>query len=412
MIEINETFTVPAKPEDVYAVLSDPHAVVECVPGAEVGQTHEDGTFDITMLVKFSALRIRFAGRVGLELDEAERRGTMTASGKDAQGGTRFQVTAGFLVVPGADPGTSEVSTTGEVQLRGKLASVIEGAAGAVVKRMTGEFIEALSLRCASESTVLPAADAAADGVGTPTETGGTSTAAVLLLHGFGSSPGPLRAWGEALAGRGIAVALPRLAGHGTRWKDLNQTRWTDWYAGAERALSDLRQKHDTVVVMGISLGATLALRLAELHPADVAGVVAVNPVAAGLHGVTRWSRVRGRVFGSKRAPSSDVNQAGARDGAYDRIALRAADSLLRTAPEVVADLGKISCPVLLGSSLVDHVVPTSDGDLVWEALPASGRERMVFERSYHIVPLDYDAEALTTRSVEFVDQVVAAGRV
>ena len=36
MIEINEQFDVPtAKPRVVWDLLSDPHAVVGCVPGAE-----------------------------------------------------------------------------------------------------------------------------------------------------------------------------------------------------------------------------------------------------------------------------------------------------------------------------------------------------------------------------------------
>ena len=43
MMEISERIEVPAPPSAVWAVLSDPQAVVECVPGASLGEAHDDG---------------------------------------------------------------------------------------------------------------------------------------------------------------------------------------------------------------------------------------------------------------------------------------------------------------------------------------------------------------------------------
>ena len=73
-------------------------------------------------------------------------------------------------------------------------------------------------------------------------------------------------------------MRLPRLPGHGTRWQELNRTTWHDWYAEDERALLELRERCETVVVMGLSMGGTLALRLAEQHGDAVDGLVLVNP--------------------------------------------------------------------------------------------------------------------------------------
>src|ERR1700741_5456380 len=109
MIEINEKFTVAASPAEVYAVLSDPNAVVESVQGAALTGQNEDGTYNGAMTVKFSALRVSFAGRVALELDDQERRGTVKASGRDGQGGTKFQATASFKVDPIDGGAASEV---------------------------------------------------------------------------------------------------------------------------------------------------------------------------------------------------------------------------------------------------------------------------------------------------------------
>jgi carboxylesterase len=99
----------------------------------------------------------------------------------------------------------------------------------------------------------------------------------VALCHGLTGMPGSLRPWGEALAAEGLSVRVPLLPGHGTRWQDANQVRWQDWYAELDRSVDDLRARCDQVFVMGLSMGGTLVLRLAEQRGTDIAGVVALN---------------------------------------------------------------------------------------------------------------------------------------
>ena len=101
---------------------------------------------------------------------------------------------------------------------------------------------------------------------------------AVLLVHGFTGTPQSLRDWAEHHAAAGLTVRLPRLPGHGTRWQELNRTRWPDWYAAVERELLALAASGHRVVVGGLSMGGALALRLAQEHPDHVAGLVLVNP--------------------------------------------------------------------------------------------------------------------------------------
>src|SRR5262249_18340656 len=160
------------------------------------------------------------------------RHGVVEASGRDGQGGTKFKATAGFDIAPIDGGAASEVTAAGEVDLSGKLASVIENAAAAVVRRMTGEFVTALSMRSASGDARLGRAAQTQAAGDAPSEASATEpagpVAGVLLLHGFGASPNSLRPWGEALAGAGMAVSIPRLPGHGTRWQDLNRSTDAD----------------------------------------------------------------------------------------------------------------------------------------------------------------------------------------
>ena len=149
MIEVHERFEVPSDPPTVWRVISDPSEVVSCVPGASLGEQHEDGSYDAGLTVKFGPTRVTFRARVRLELDDPTMTGHMTAQGKDNQGGTRMKTGMTFRVAP-AGAGSS-VAGDGQVELSGRLAGMIEGGASILVKRMSSEFATNLANRCAMQ---------------------------------------------------------------------------------------------------------------------------------------------------------------------------------------------------------------------------------------------------------------------
>ena len=153
MIEISERVEVPAAPQIVWDVLSDPRAVVNCVPGAKLGDRLEDGSYDTTMTVKFGPAKVTFRAKVALELDGAAMVGHVSSRGRDDQGGTRVKTTMTFKVVAGQAPGSSVVPIDAQVEISGRLASLVESGAALVVKRMTDEFTERLAARCAKAMT-------------------------------------------------------------------------------------------------------------------------------------------------------------------------------------------------------------------------------------------------------------------
>lgn len=153
MIKINEQFDVPSAVSCVvWDLLSDPHAVVGCVPGAALGEEHEDGTFDGTLTVRFGPAKVTFRARIDLALDQAAMTGSVTARGKDNQGGTRFRATMSFKVTEQTEPPGSRVLIEGENEISGKLAGLVESGAKIVIRRMTAEFAENLAAHCAGAS--------------------------------------------------------------------------------------------------------------------------------------------------------------------------------------------------------------------------------------------------------------------
>jgi len=229
----------------------------------------------------------------------------------------------------------------------------------------------------------------------------------VLVLHGFTGNPQSMRPLAEALAGAGYSVDLPLLPGHGTAMEDLIPTRWADWSGAAESAYSKLAAHCDAVAVVALSMGGTLACWLAE-HHGEIRGLALVNPFidppAESFRDVMRGLLESG----TDLAPGvgSDIAKEGMAELAYPGTPIEAALSLFEGIDGTAADLGRISCPVLLLSSRHDHVVPSSSGDVLCAGV-AGPIERVWLENSYHVATLDHDADEITTRALAFVAGVL-----
>jgi carboxylesterase len=164
----------------------------------------------------------------------------------------------------------------------------------------------------------------------------------------------------------------------------------------------------ERVVVVGLSMGGALACWLAAERP-EVAGLVAVNPFVDPPAESFREAVSGVIAAGFPRAPAitGDLADPDAREEGYDELPLGALLSLCRGLDDLLPRLAAITCPVLIMTSRVDHVVPSVSSDVL--AQRVSGPvERVWFDRSYHLAPLDHDKAEVEARTVEFARKVAA----
>jgi carboxylesterase len=233
----------------------------------------------------------------------------------------------------------------------------------------------------------------------------------VLISHGFTGSPKSVRPWGQALADAGYSVRVPRLPGHGTTWQELAQTRWQDWYAEVDRALTELRQRCDNVAVAGLSMGGCLALRLAEQRPDDVDALALVNPSIRSTNRQLLALPLLRHVMASVPAIGDDLMKSGMSEGAYDRTPLQPLHSLTRMWRDVGADLPKVVAPLLVLRSRVDHIVDSSSAARILAAVSSPVRREIVLENSYHVATLDNDAPLIIGESLQFLSEHLGVAR-
>lgn len=235
----------------------------------------------------------------------------------------------------------------------------------------------------------------------------GTSAVGVLVLHGFTSTTASVIDWARAIhgardtAGRGPAVSVPLLPGHGTSWQQLRAQRWQQWRDAVDREYWRLRAEHDAVVVAGLSMGGALALELAARRP--VAGVLLVNPALALRSRAAAFSALLRYVVHSVPGFGSDISRPGTVETTYDRTPVAAVAQLNLVLRRALRTLPAVTSPCVVFRSGEDHVVADASVRLLQER--SGGPVRVIpLPDSFHVATLDHDRgiiEADSRRAVE-----------
>lgn len=228
------------------------------------------------------------------------------------------------------------------------------------------------------------------------------SEVGVVLCHGYPSTPQSMRGWAEHLAAAGYSVRVPRLPGMGTRWQDLNATGWQDWYGELEIAYEQLARRCATIFAAGLSMGGLLATKLAQEKPA-LAGLVLANPIFAHNHPALRVLPMLRYVLPSLGGIIGDIKKPETVELGYHRNPLRAMYSQTLLWKIVVDDLPQLNLPILLFTSVEDHVVPALSWQTFLKRVGSDDLTHLVLENSYHVATLDNDAELIFEESVRFI---------
>jgi len=227
-----------------------------------------------------------------------------------------------------------------------------------------------------------------------------------LLIHGFTGSPPEMRPLGEYLAGQGLTVSAPLLAGHGTDYRDLAGTTWRDWCASAEEALLALQRECAQVFVGGLSLGSLLTLRLAALHP--IAGAILYSPALIArdwrmkfvrpFRHIMRWNR-------KEEPQDADLTDPEAHKmlWSYDVIPGESAYQVSLLQKEVRRLLPSITVPVLIFQSSRDALIRPECGRIVHDEVASADKTLIVLHNSGHCLTVDSEREFVWQKTHEWI---------
>ncbi|HWO96447.1 MAG TPA: alpha/beta fold hydrolase [Bacillus sp. (in: firmicutes)] len=223
----------------------------------------------------------------------------------------------------------------------------------------------------------------------------------ILISHGFMGTPQSVHFLGETLAELGYTVYAPRLKGHGTHEKDLENCRYEEWFDSLEEGYEWLQLRCTEIFVIGQSMGGTLTLHLAHKYP-EIKGIMLINTALS----VPGFDYLEGQTeprFVDEPAP--DIKEKGVHEITYDKAPLKAIHQLQALMKRTPALLPSITVPALCFKSVEDHVVPAENTDYILEHIGSAKKEMVVLFNSYHVASMDYEKEFIVKRCGQFIQQ-------
>ena len=230
------------------------------------------------------------------------------------------------------------------------------------------------------------------------------SEVGILLIHGITSTTSSLMYLAETFAEAGFNVELSSLSGHGTKWQDMINIRFTDWINDLEADLKKLKKRCSKIFLCGLSLGGGLALHLAGKH-SELSGIILINHAAKFTSPKFWFVPLLRHFVKSVPAVASDIKDPGSKEIAYDRTPVKGVYEMLKMMKEMRRMLPEIMLPVLIFKSEEDHVIPISSAKYTMQTIGSKDKELIMLKNSFHVAPLDFEKELIVEKSIEFINK-------
>lgn len=258
----------------------------------------------------------------------------------------------------------------------------------------------------------------------------GESRVGVLLIHGLGGTPVEMKSLARQLSDTGATVNCCQLAGHCGTEDDLKATTRRDWYDSASAALSRLRERCDTVLVGGLSMGACLAALLAAREPGKVDGLVMLAPTLwYDGWSVPRYAFLLKLLIDTpmgRRWRFVEHEPYGVKDERIRALIVRALASgdsstagLLGTPSQSVREMWRVTDELRQSAASIRQptlIVHAREDDLAsvknafWLQRNLGGAvETLILDDSYHLITLDRQKAKVARRVAAFVRDIADA---
>ena len=225
----------------------------------------------------------------------------------------------------------------------------------------------------------------------------------IVLVHGFTSTPSVMRPWAHFLNDHGYTVRVPLLPGHGSSIEKLDEVSWLEWPNEVEVHLKALLKDCQKVFICGFSMGGAASLNVAARYQDHISGIIMVNPM---IHREKVWPpvvKLASKLVKSFGTAGSDIKREDVIQWKYDRTPLKAVHQLLTLLEKTRPLLPQIKSPLLLMKSVVDHTLPASNSEIIFNQIGSSVKRQVELENSYHVAPLDHDQEKIFLTSLNFI---------
>lgn len=265
----------------------------------------------------------------------------------------------------------------------------------------------------------------------------GENGVTVVLIHGLTGTPNEMRFLANHLNKKGYTVICPRLANHGESIWVLKNTRWQEFYASVRKLFTEgeLKDHRGPIFTGGLSMGALLALLLADEFKDKVKGVCCLAPTLF----YDGWNTPKSKFFlplgymtplkhffyFKEERPYGIKNEAiqDRIDKYYASADLRDIDNVeqygypffpvtqlfqLRQLIRYLSrKLPRMRFPVQLVQAKDDDMTSVKNSKYIYDRIGSEMKEIVLLYNSYHVVTADQERDLVAAKMENFFDRVL-----
>ena len=246
------------------------------------------------------------------------------------------------------------------------------------------------------------------------------------MLHGLCGTPMEMGSIPKVAKDADFAVYHAEINNYSASLCNPNKDpSWEEWRDEVDGLVSELLEKHESVSLCGLSMGATLALAVAEGRN-DIVSVVALSPllrydgwaikwyqsllIIPYLLGIKNWSYKESEPFGIRnielrrrvmRAMEKDgVSQVGAAQ--IPARHLFAAQNMMRF---VRNRLANVVADLMVIHAIDDETAAPRNSEIIIDGVSSEVRKSIWLGDCYHIITVDNEREIVANETVRFLQR-------
>ncbi len=263
----------------------------------------------------------------------------------------------------------------------------------------------------------------------------GTNGSAVILIHGLTGTPSEMKYLANHLNKNGYTVAVPRLANHGESMQVLKRTSWQELYASICEVLAtgELSKFKGPVFISGLSMGALLALLVAENFKDRVKGASCLAPTLfydgwntplSNIFFPLAYTPVRHIAYFKESPPYGIKNEIiqqrihkyynsarlddlqGADQYGYPYFPVTLLHQLQLLVRYLTKKLPDMDFPVQLIQAKDDDVASVKNSKFIYDRISSKTKEIVLLYNSYHVITADQERETVAEKVTGFFDRL------
>ena len=208
----------------------------------------------------------------------------------------------------------------------------------------------------------------------------------IYLIHGFTNTTYEVKVLAKYLSEQGYHTVAENLPGHGTTAEECNRVKYSDWITFTQQGLAKLASTCDKIHIIGVSMGALLALHLSTIFP--------VNSIVVAAPVFQFNSEFKVRILvplfnylipltekGSQYPNPEEMTFYG-----YTHYPNTALNELRKLTNTVHKKLPDVQCPVLMLFSKNDATCVMNNYDILDNAITPNIKESLILDKISHVM--------------------------